>query len=60
MQVKNSRKRSKARRNEFEDSQGEPEESDEEDPMVYLDLVKNALYETRSILEDIDENGSLF
>ena len=27
---------------------------------MYLGLVKNALFESRRILEDIDENGSLF
>ena len=41
------------------DSQ-EDQDSDDEDPMEYLDLVKNSLWHTRRILEDIDENGSLY
>lgn len=38
----------------------EEQDSDDEDPMEYLDLVKNSLWQTRRILEDIDENGSLY
>ena len=42
------------------DMSDDGEESEEEDPMEYLDLVKSALFETRRILEDIDEHGGLY
>jgi hypothetical protein len=51
----------KSRRNEDMGASDEDgEESEEEDPMEYLDLVKSALFETRRILEDIDEHGQLY
>ena len=42
------------------DNDNEEPDSDDEDPMDYLDLVKGALFNTRRICEDIDENGSLY
>ena len=51
-------KKASGRKNkELNESEEDPEESEEEDPMVYLDLVKSALFESRRILEDIDEHG---
>jgi len=38
----------------------EENDSDDEDPMEYVELVKSALFNTRRILEDVDENGSLY
>ena len=63
MQARNAKRRNtKAKKNEQDDEfeEQDPDESEDEDPMDYLDLVKSALFNTRRILEDIDENGSLF
>ena len=55
--AKSARKQGSSKRKGEGESDEDPEESEEEDPMVYLDLVKSALFETRRILEDIDEHG---
>ena len=60
MKARNEKKRSSLKKREFDNSEEDPEESEEEDPMEYLGLVKSALFETRRILEDIDEHGQLF
>lgn len=60
MEKKNTKKRSPTKRRDDEEGVDDPEESEEEDPMEYLGLVKSALFETRRILEDIDEHGQLF
>ena len=59
MQAKQS-KRKERRLDDMGESDDDGEESEEEDPMEYLDLVKSALFETRRILEDIDEHGQLY
>ena len=42
-------------------SESDPEPDTEEiDRMQQLDLVKNALRETRKVLENIDPNGSMY
>ena len=54
-------KAEKSRRDKrVDDLSDEGEESEEEDPLEYLDLVKSAMFETRRILEDIDEHGGLY
>ena len=58
--AKSARKQGSSKIKGEGESDEDPEESEEEDPMVYLDLVKSALFETRRILEDIDEHGQLF
>ena len=47
---------------ENQDDEQDPEEmSDpEQNKLDYIDLVKKALFETKRILENIDENGYLF
>ena len=56
MQAKQSRRKER-RPDDMGGSDDDGEESEEEDPLEYLDLVKSALFETRRILEDIDEHG---
>jgi hypothetical protein len=33
---------------------------DKEDPSAYLDLIQKALFDTRKILETLDEDGNVY
>ena len=47
--------------NSEEDSDdNEPESDEEQNKLDYIDLVKKSLYNTKSILENINEHGELF
>ena len=48
------------KKSKFLDPNNSEPDSDGDDPMEYLQLVKSALFNTRKILEDVDENGSLY
>ena len=53
--------KTKGKDDDLPSSEEEPEPDTEEiDRMEQLELVKNALRETRKILENIDENGSMY